>query len=133
MNIEVKNSIKAIDYNESMKILEKRVSDVYQENKKELLWILEHNSVYTAGTSSNEDDLLDKTGAEDNLGKKVSKDADLNKITYPGLIGIQQCKSELDKCTQNAIEHISKAQLLIKNDNLENLKLLAKWNVERDH
>ena len=80
-----------------------------------------------------QDDLLDKTGAEDTLGKKVSKDADLNKITYPGLIGIQQCKFELDKCTQNAIEYISKVKLLMKNDNLELLKLLAKWNIGRDH
>lgn len=80
-----------------------------------------------------QDDLLDKTGAEDNLGKKVSKDAALNKITYPGLIGINQCKIELDKCTQNAIDYISKVQLVIKNKYLENLKLLAKWNVDRNH
>ena len=28
MNIEVKNSVKAVDYSESMEILEKRVTDV---------------------------------------------------------------------------------------------------------
>ena len=60
MNIEVKNSIKLIDYDESMKILEKRVLDVSLGIKNELLWILEHNSVYTAGTSSKNIDLLDK-------------------------------------------------------------------------
>mgnify|MGYP001494312857 CR=1 FL=1 len=60
MNIEVKNSIKSIDYDESMKILEKRVLDVSFGIKNELLWILEHNSVYTAGTSSKNIDLLDK-------------------------------------------------------------------------
>ncbi len=49
MNIEVKNSIKPVDYTESMKILEKRVEDVYLDKKDELLWILEHNTVYTAG------------------------------------------------------------------------------------
>ena len=37
MNIEVKNSLKLVDYNESMKILEKRVNDVFLGNKKELL------------------------------------------------------------------------------------------------
>jgi len=60
MNIEVKYSIKPIDYIESMKILEKRVHDVYLGNKDEFLWIVEHNPVYTAGTSSKDTDLLDK-------------------------------------------------------------------------
>ena len=60
MNIEVKNSVKAVDYIDSMKMLEKRVNDVFSGRKDELLWILEHNTVYTAGTSSNEKDLIDK-------------------------------------------------------------------------
>ena len=34
MNIEVKNSLKAVDYIESMKILEKRVTDVLAGEKK---------------------------------------------------------------------------------------------------
>ena len=59
MNIEVKNSVKLVDYIDSMKILEKRVEDVSSGKKAELLWILEHNTVYTAGTSSKEKDLID--------------------------------------------------------------------------
>ena len=50
MNIEVKSSVKPIDYLESIKILEKRVHDVFLGKKDEFLWVLEHNSVYTAGT-----------------------------------------------------------------------------------
>ena len=60
MSIEVKNSIKPVDYNKSMKILEKRVEEILLGKKNELLWILEHNTVYTAGTSSQDDDLIDK-------------------------------------------------------------------------
>ena len=60
MNIEVKKAAKPVDYIDSMKILEKRVEDVFLEKKDELLWILEHDTVYTAGTSSKEEDLLDK-------------------------------------------------------------------------
>ena len=52
--------MKPIDYAKSMKILEKRVQDVLFEKKEELLWILEHKTVYTAGTSANEKDLIDK-------------------------------------------------------------------------
>jgi len=60
MNIEVKNSVKSIDYSKSMKILEKRAHDVFLGKKDELLWVLEHNRVYTAGASSKNIDLLDK-------------------------------------------------------------------------
>jgi len=60
MNIEVKNGINLVDYEKSMEILEKRAADVFSGKKKELLWIIEHNPVYTAGKSSNNDDLLDK-------------------------------------------------------------------------
>ena len=60
MNIEVKYSTKSIDYSESMKILEKRVQEVHEGKKGELLWLLEHNPVYTAGASSKNSDLLDK-------------------------------------------------------------------------
>ena len=60
MNIEVKKAVKPVDYMDSMKILEKRVEDVFLDKKDELLWILEHDTVYTAGSSSKEEDLLDK-------------------------------------------------------------------------
>ena len=44
----------------SMKILDKRVDDILLGKKGELLWVVEHNSVYTAGSSSKDEDLLDK-------------------------------------------------------------------------
>ena len=60
MNIEVKNSKKPIDYAKSIKILEKRANDVFLGKKGELIWILEHKAVYTAGSSAKDGDLLDK-------------------------------------------------------------------------
>jgi len=60
MNIEVKISKKLVDYIDSMKFLEKRVEDVFSEKKQDLLWILEHKTVYTAGITANDNDLLDK-------------------------------------------------------------------------
>ena len=61
MTIEVKNSVKPVDYIESMKLLENRVSDVFLGKENELLWLIEHKSVFTAGTSSDDNDLLDKS------------------------------------------------------------------------
>ena len=60
MNIEVKNTTKAVDYTKSMKVLEQRVEDVFAGKKDELLWVIEHNPVYTAGTSSKNSELLNK-------------------------------------------------------------------------
>ena len=60
MKIEVKNSEKPVNYIESIKILEKRANDVYLGKKSELLWILEHNTVYTAGVSAKDDELINK-------------------------------------------------------------------------
>ena len=84
MNIEVKYSLKAVDYSESMKILEKRVTDVLAGEKKELLWVLEHQSVYTAGASSNQFDLIDKkvNVIKTNRGGKHTYHGPGQKIVY---------------------------------------------------
>ena len=60
MTIELKNSVKPIDYTKSIKMLEKRVEDILLNKRGELLWVLEHNTVYTAGTNSSDSDLIDK-------------------------------------------------------------------------
>ena len=84
MNIEVKNSIKPVDYIESMKVLEKRVQDVLLGKKDELLWILEHKTVYTGGTSSNLKDLIDKNLqiVKTNRGGKYTLHSPGQKIVY---------------------------------------------------
>ena len=84
MSIEVKNSIKSIDYDESMKVLEKRVLDVSLEKKDELLWIIEHYPVYTAGTSSKKTDLLNKNLniIKTNIGGKYTYHGPGQKVVY---------------------------------------------------
>ena len=84
MNIQVKNSVKPIDYIKSMKILEQRVDDVFLGKRDELLWIIEHNSVYTAGTSSKKTDLLDKNLniIKSNRGGKYTYHGPGQKVVY---------------------------------------------------
>ena len=84
MNIEVKNSIKPIDYLESIKILEKRAHDVFLGKKDEFLWVLEHNSIYTAGTSANKKDLLNKKLPiiKTNRGGKYTHHSPGQKVVY---------------------------------------------------
>jgi lipoyl(octanoyl) transferase len=84
MYIEVKNTVKPVDYIDSMKILEKRVVDVFSTKKDELLWILEHKTVYTAGTSSNNHDLIDKNlnVVKTNRGGKHTLHSPGQKVIY---------------------------------------------------
>ena len=76
--------MKPIDYAKSMKILEKRVQDVLFEKKEELLWILEHKTVYTAGTSANKKDLIDKDLSifKTNRGGKYTVHSPGQKVVY---------------------------------------------------
>ena len=84
MNIEVKNSVKPIDYIESMKVLEQRVHDVFLGKKNELLWIIEHKPVYTAGINSKKIDLLDKNlnVIKTNRGGKYTYHGPGQKVVY---------------------------------------------------
>jgi lipoyl(octanoyl) transferase len=77
MAIEVKKSKELIDYDVALKFLEKRVEDVINGKKPELLWILEHKPIFTAGTSSKENEILNKT-------INVTKTSRGGKITYHG-------------------------------------------------
>ena len=61
MSIEIKRSIKPIDYSSAIDFLEKRLEKVIDNKAKELIWFLEHNTVYTAGTTSSNEDILDKS------------------------------------------------------------------------
>ena len=60
MNIEIKKSIKPVKYDYAIELLEKRLLDITNKKRGDLIWLLEHEEIYTAGTSYNEDEILDK-------------------------------------------------------------------------
>lgn len=47
-----------IPYENAIESMEKRVSDIIAGTQQECVWLLEHPSIYTAGTSANPKDLL---------------------------------------------------------------------------
>ena len=61
MNIEIKRSIKPVNYLDAIKFLEDRVVKINNNQANELIWILEHPSTFTAGPGSNKRDILDKS------------------------------------------------------------------------
>ncbi len=74
MNIEIKKSIKPINYFDAINILESRLKNLYEYNENELIWTLEHNEVFTAGTSYKENEIIDKSIKilETNRGGKIT-------------------------------------------------------------
>ncbi|MGM0123684.1 geranylgeranyl diphosphate synthase, type II [Enterococcus sp. AZ194] len=55
------------------------------------------------------DDLLDVTSTTEELGKNTQRDAELNKSTYPGLLGLSEAKVALDEelvAAERTIEQI---------------------------
>jgi len=77
MSIEIKKSIKPVNYLDAIDFLEKRITKIIRNDADELIWILEHPSIFTAGTSFNENDILDKS-------IKVVKTSRGGKITWHG-------------------------------------------------
>jgi len=61
MNIEIKKSIKPVKYKFAIKQMEKRLEEIFRKKSKELIWILEHQDVYTAGTNFKEKEIIDKS------------------------------------------------------------------------
>ena len=74
MNIDIKKSIKPIKYNFAINYMEKRLEQIFKKEKNELIWILEHEDVYTGGTSYNDDEILDKSinFTKTNRGGKIT-------------------------------------------------------------
>ena len=60
MNIEIKKSQKLVKYEEALRLMEDRLLQIDQKKSKDLIWVLEHENIYTAGTSYKENEILDK-------------------------------------------------------------------------
>jgi lipoyl(octanoyl) transferase len=84
MNIEIKKSIKPINYFDAINLLEKRLEDLHKNKGKELIWTLEHNEIFTAGTSYKENEILDKSInlIKTNRGGKITCHAPGQLICY---------------------------------------------------
>ncbi len=68
------------------------------------------------------DDILDVVGDEGKLGKSVGRDQELNKSTYPDLLGLSGAKKEAER---NA--GLAKDSLLIFGERAENLRKLVDY------
>jgi geranylgeranyl diphosphate synthase, type II len=65
-----------------------------------------------------QDDILDATATDAELGKRAGKDAERGKITYPSLLGLDGARKALSEATENALCQLA---------SLHNRNSLAAW------
>ena len=104
MSIEIKISKKRVPYKIAMLFLNKRVEEVKNGKNKELVWILEHPTTYTAGISFNKKEIIDKKIKifRSNRGGKITLHNPGQKIVYL-VIDLNKRKKDIRKLI-NSIE-----------------------------
>ena len=107
MSIEIKISKKLVSYEKAMLFLNKRVEDVKFGRNKEIIWILEHPTTYTAGVSFNKNEILDKKikVIKTNRGGKITLHNPSQKIVY-FVINLNKRKKDVRKfihCIESSI------------------------------
>ena len=83
MDIEFKISKKPVNYKKAYQLLEKRVDEV-KKGGRELVWILEHPTTYTAGIRYEKKEILDESIniVKTNRGGKITLHNPGQKVVY---------------------------------------------------
>ena len=84
MSIEIKVSKRPISYEKAINFLKKRVENIKIGKESELLWVLEHPTVYTAGIRAEDEEILDRKVKilKTNRGGKITIHNPGQKIIY---------------------------------------------------
>ena len=128
MNIEIKKSIKPVKYDEALLLLEQRLLEIINNDNCNLIWILEHEEIYTAGTSYKENEILNK-----NI--KVIKTNRGGKITYHGpgqlifyfVIDLRHKKKDIRKFISLIEKTIIESLAVFKIDSFGDPKNIGIW------
>ena len=77
MTIEIKKSQNPVKYEDAISFMEDRLKDINLKKVDDLIWVLEHDHIYTSGTSYKENEIIDKS-------INIIKTNRGGKITYHG-------------------------------------------------
>ena len=85
MNIEIKKQYGFVNYEKSVDYMKSRVDEIITESKEELIWFLNHNHIYTQGTSASKNEILKKNKIQiikTNRGGKTTYHGPGQRIIY---------------------------------------------------
>ena len=98
-NIEINYSSELINYEDSINLMEKRVNEIYLNKKSELIWLLNHDHIYTLGATGTEKEIRGKLNApllRTNRGGKITYHGPGQRIIY-FLISLNDRKRDIRK------------------------------------
>ena len=85
MSIEIKKQYDFVDYEKSIEFMQTRVNEIITESKEELIWFLNHDHIYTQGTSASKNEILKKNKIQivkTNRGGKTTYHGPGQRIIY---------------------------------------------------
>ena len=128
MSIEIKISKKRIPYKMAMLFLNKRVEEVKNGTNRELLWILEHPTTYTAGVSFDKKEIIDKKIKiiESNRGGKITLHNPGQKIIY-FVIDLNKRKKDIRKFINSIEKSIIQFLKIYKIQSKKDKKNIGIW------
>ena len=104
--IDIKISNHNIEYIDALNFMEKKVDKIISNEENEMLWFLNHNHLYTCGTSANKNEILFKTNTpifQTNRGGKTTYHGPGQRIVYI-MINLNKRKKDIRKFV-NIIEN----------------------------
>ena len=128
MSIEIKISSKRFPYKKAMLFLNKRVDEVKLGKKKELIWILEHPTTFTAGVSYNKKDIIDKRIKiiKTNRGGKITLHNPNQTIVYV-VINLNNRKKDIRKLISAIENSIIEFLRIFKINAKKDIKNIGIW------
>ncbi len=129
--MEFKLSKKPVIYDKAISILEKRVKKV-KNGGRELVWILEHPTTFTAGIRFNENEILDKSISikTTNRGGKITLHNPGQKIVY-FVINLNKRKKNIRNLVKQIENIIIKFLKLYKINSKADRKNIGIWVKDR--
>ena len=128
MNIEIKKSKNPIKYDDAIRYMENRLNEVNQKSSKELIWLLTHDDIYTAGTSYKENEILDKSIniVNTNRGGKITYHGPGQLICY-FVIDLRRRKKDIRKFISIIEKTIIQTLNFYKIDTFSDKKNIGIW------
>ena len=99
MKIQIFKQHDLVNYESSVKLMQKRVNEIINNANKELIWFLNHDHIYTQGTSSSNSEILKKNKIKiikTNRGGKTTYHGPGQRIVY-FMINLNNRKKDIRK------------------------------------
>ena len=116
--IEIKISRNEINYDEAVKFMESRVENINKNLSRELLWFLNHNHIFTQGTSAQKDEILNSNIVDvikTNRGGKTTYHGPGQRVVY-FMLNLNNKKKDIRKFISVIEDSVIS---LLKNYNIE--------------